>query len=1771
MPKETKLCSSEDKELIMLEAKRNVLFERMQNIYERSKTAHSSEVNGESFLSYCVTVDNIRTEFHKLLDAYNSQLLSINPDSIPNYQAYTAFEDLYCIIKRVQSQLEGKQSAAPGAACTAVRKPRLPAIELMSFDGDIRNWPLFYASFKSTVHDNVSLTDADRLYYLIGKLSPKAQSVFAGVTPSAENYQVIFQSLLDRYQDTRVLASTYFDQALNLKLSGPASSSNFQLFIDKFVTAVNSLKNLKLDNLSDFLLLQLALKKFDTETIRAFEMTERHNKIPTLDSFIKFIKDQCRIFQNTQPSSSSSSSNNNKQQQQQKLNKSRNNNNSVPNPQSYVACSESNNNPHKCLCNDIVHDHFFKCPAFNNLTPTARFKYVKENKACVNCLSIKHKTSDCSSKIKCRSCNQRHHTLLHFNKKSDDPGNLDLVSSPSAVSTLPQVQAASTTAPNPSASQSEVSLCTTSIALARRQQRPRTRTRHETEQQCTASTTILLATAQVIIYDVNDTPCVVRCLLDSASQSSFITSDCFKRLGLWNKFKNSNLIVKGIGGSEKSCKGSVDIKIFSRFNKDVNFNVSSLIVERITDTLPNAQVDVSLLAHLKTLPLADADFAQPGNIDVLIGASVFPHLLLPNIVRSDQYNLPPAIETVFGYVVMGAVPTLHNSHYTTSCCSVLQDNNIDSLLKRFWELEEISTPPPMSRKDLECEEQFRATTVRDDSGRYIVALPFCGDPYSLGDSYAAALRRFHCLERKLDASLKLRGAYNDVMRDYINKGFLSPFVNDGDNALPAYYIPHHGVVREDKTSTKLRVVLDASCRTTSGQSINDILHAGPNLQGDLFNIIIQFRLFEIALSADCRQMFLNIGVRESDRRFQRIFYRFDNSEPLTVYQFNRVCFGLKSSPYHALRVVRQLIADEGDNFPAAAAVASSALYMDDIACSVVSAPQAISLCEELIQLFKRGQFDLVKWTSNSKEVLAHIPDSHKASPDIEFEKSVPHKVLGLRWDKSCDSFRFDVSPPEDKCTKRTMLSTVARLWDIMGFVAPTILYAKLLIKELWLSKCEWDDAPPDHIIAAWKQFCIELSALNQITIPRHLGLVDGCRVNLIGFADASERAYGGVVYLQVRIGSSYSVQLVCAKSKVSPVKTISVARLELCAALLLSQLLHKVRDTVSPHHSINKIYAFTDSKVVLAWIASSPHRWQTFVANRVTKIIELIPADCFNHVAGIENPADCLSRGVTPVNLLHHPLWHRGPSWISHDPSEWPISSFDHNAEDEDVPERKSVSHPVVVEVAESPIYALALRMSSWSKLLRAIVYVCRFISQLPNGTSVSSSDLEVAEYTLLRALQAVHFNKDIQNLKNNTPCSPALLKLKPFLDERGIVRVGGRLSNSDESYNYKHPCILPRHDHVVDLLVDFYHKKHLHAGPELLMSLLRQKYWILAARRVIRHRIHKCNICFKFRPRPIFPPMADLPSQRVNQVNKAFTHTGCDYAGPLQYTPVRGRGIKSRKAWLCIFTCLTTRATHIEVATDLSTVSFLAALKRFLSRRGPIQCLYTDNGTCFVGASSYLRDLNKFLNTEYRSLLQEELSINHIDWKFIPPASPHFGGCWESMVKVVKTHLFKVIGQQILSYEELLTVLAQIEALVNSRPLTALSSDPAEPSALTPAHFLNTAPLSSLPAPEANSSSLLQRHTLLDKLVQSFWQRWRSEYLHQLQARSKWNSPASPIQEGTLVIMINDNSPPLSWPLAVVEKLHTSKDGTTRVVTVKTAKGSYVRPVIRLCPLPTQ
>ncbi|XP_059062673.1 uncharacterized protein LOC131855416 [Achroia grisella] len=1117
-------------------------------------------------------------------------------------------------------------------------------------------------------------------------------------------------------------------------------------------------------------------------------------------------------------------------------------------------------------------------------------------------------------------------------------------------------------------------------------------------------TTVLLATARVLMIDRDGNEHYIRALLDSASQN------------------------------------------------------------KITERLPTVSVDISLFSNFKNLPLADDSYATPGNIDMLIGASIFPHLILSRKVKGQPaYVSPYAIETVLGFVIVGSAPArsntdtsvsnmLDNCNYTTTAHCCVTEPTMESVLCRFWEMEEVNVAPILSPDDKECEAIYAGTTTREDDGRYTVALPFKGNAHSLGDSRRLAEKCFFCLERKMQASPELKQAYDDVITEYLDKSYISPApVNDDSNA-PSYIIPHHGVIRKDKLTSKLRVVLNASAKTSTSVSLNDLLYNGQNLQRNLFDIIVNFRLFSVALSADIRQMFLCIRIRESDRRFQRILYRFSPDEPLQVYQFNRVCFGLKSSPFLALRTIKQLATDEGESFPKAKEAVHTGLYMDDLVYCLDSEDEAIVTAAEIISLMKAGQFDLVKWTSNSQ---------------------------------------------------------------------------------------------------------------------RHVDITKRSVVNIIGFADASEKAYGAVVYFHVENDGVSTVHLISAKSKVAPRKVVSLARLELCAALLLANLINNIVTAVNNRYPIKAIHAFSDSTVALCWIHASPHRWDTFVANRVSKIQSLLSPHNFYHVSGSDNPADCLSRGLTPAQIIHHPLWFNGPQWAKSTFSEWPVTTFNPSAV-MDPPEEKKLSFVTRTPPEESVFIALANRFSSWSKLLRCVVYVCRFAKLLTPLKFITAADLDYAELVILRELQALYFHGEINNLQNGKFCSRSLQRLKPFILE-GIIRVGGRLRNSNLNFDQKHPIVLPRKHHILDLLVDYHHKVNCHAGPDLLMSILRQKYWILSARNLIRHRVHKCVPCFKLRPKSTFPEMSDHKPCRVLETLKPFMHTGTDYAGPFKITITRGRGIRSTKAYICLFVCLTTRAVHIELAGDLSTASFMSALKRFLSRRGPVAHIYSDNGTNYIGAKRTLSELHAFLsskhfNTEFAHVLSE----NRLTWFLNTPAASHFGGNWETNIKSLKTHLFRVVGVQVLSFEEMITVLTQVEAIMNTRPLCrTLSNDPSEPLALTPAHFLNFTPLKYLPAAEIADSSLISRHALLDRLVQTFWKRWRAEYLHTLQSREKWNTPVNQMTVGTVVIVRTENAPPLHWPLGVIEEVFPASDGVIRVVRVKTATGSYLRPVVRLCPLP--
>ncbi|XP_063233612.1 uncharacterized protein LOC134537270 [Bacillus rossius redtenbacheri] len=1006
-------------------------------------------------------------------------------------------------------------------------------------------------------------------------------------------------------------------------------------------------------------------------------------------------------------------------------------------------------------------------------------------------------------------------------------------------------------------------------------------------------------------------------------------------------------------------------------------------------------------------------------------------------------------------------------------------------------------------------------------------------------------------------------------------------VQEPQLTTPSFYIPHHGVLKPDSSTTKLRVVFDASAKDSKGTSLNDQLLTGPKLQRDIADILLSFRDHAVAFTADIRQMYRQILVQEEFRDCQRILWRPSDDDPVCEYRLNTVTYGVSSAPYLAIRTLHQLAADEKDRFPRASSVLLKDTYVDDVVTGAPNAREAISLQRELIDLLKAGGFQLRKFASNDLSLLSWLSEDlvqgSKALP-LDNTCGLPTvKILGLQWQSEVDAFAYNVQPTSSTATKRSILSDLARIFDPLGWLSPVVLLAKCLIQHLWIRCIDWDDPPPADILATWQRFQRELPSLASITISRFVPVTQReLLLEIHGFSDSSEQGYAAVVYLRATSpDGSVSVYLLVGRSKVAPIKRVSLPRLELCGALLLARTMHRILQNYGPHVNLDQIFAWTDSTVVLHWIRGSPHKWKTFVANRVGQIHDLVPAKHWNHVLSDSNPADCASRGLFPSEIADHSLWWTGPSWLYKPPEEWPQLTGLMDSMDETVMEQRIFTLHSVNPLADT---TLLERFSSLSKVKRITAYCLRFVQRLrfkklPPRSPPDANELKDAMMVWVRLAQASAFASDIKALQANQPYRGPLFKLSPFLDPAGILRVGGRLELSDLAYNQRHPILLPKHHRLTDLVIDHLHIHLMHCGPTILQSAVQRDFWIVGARGLIRQRLKKCTLCFRVRPVPRNPPMGNLPVDRVTQA-KPFLKTGVDYAGPFKITMSRLRKARIQDAYLCLFVCFATKAIHLELASDLTTDAFIAAFRRFLSRRGRCSDLHSDCGTNFVGASRLLTGLRAFMSSkDTHDSFAQSLVEHQVTWHFNPPSAPHFGGLWEAGVKSVKSLLIKSVGAQVLTYEELYTLMTQVEAILNSRPLCALSNNPNDMAALTPSHFLVLGPPALVPEPDLSHLKLnrLSRWQLIQQAHQSFWKRWHQDYLQQLQQRPKSLTDQDILSVGTLVLIKDPNLPPLCWKLGRIVKTFPGSDGVVRVAEVKTQQGTFLRPVVKLCPLPAQ
>ncbi|XP_073811694.1 uncharacterized protein [Musca autumnalis] len=522
-------------------------------------------------------------------------------------------------------------------------------------------------------------------------------------------------------------------------------------------------------------------------------------------------------------------------------------------------------------------------------------------------------------------------------------------------------------------------------------------------------------------------------------------------------------------------------------------------------------------------------------------------------------------ETIFGWVLTGPIPlSSPSSTVVSNFCEI----SLDKEIRRFWEVENGTRKKFTSNSDKSCEELFVSTTTRNEDGRYVVRLPFkegFPDKIFLGQSRPSAVSQFLRNESRLLRNPNFKLEYDQVLDEYIQLKHMVPIQTPSSNSNPGhYYMPHHSVVKPDRTTTKVRVVFNASAASSNGQSLNDILHTGPVLQNDLTTLILKWRLFRFVFNAAIQKMYRQILVHSDHTPFQRIVFRNHPGEIIQDFELQTVTFGVNCAPYLAIRTLLQLADDVQSSHPKASSIIRNDMYVDDVLSGAHSLSEAINSKNELKSALSSAGFSLRKWTANSMDILADLPNDHLLCEDfLNFDDSSTAKTLGIRWNARSDSFFFVTTPFPNSCsyTKREILSQISKLFDPAGWLSPCIVVAKIIMQKIWSDGTGWDEVISPITLSQWKIFQSDYSSLDRVSIPRWLHYIPSAEIQFHGFCDASEKAYAAALYVRIARGSSISTHLVYSKTRVAPVKTLSIPRLELCGAVLLAEMIDTLYDS----------------------------------------------------------------------------------------------------------------------------------------------------------------------------------------------------------------------------------------------------------------------------------------------------------------------------------------------------------------------------------------------------------------------------------------------------------------------------------------------------------------------------------------------------------------------------------------------------------------------------------
>ena len=1074
-------------------------------------------------------------------------------------------------VKNGKDLTDSTPPSAPSTRLTGLSKfDRLPRLVLPDFDGTPVGWRPFWEKFQNALSKDTGLTDVDRLAFLnMAVKGEEAKLIIESKTRSGPDYDGAIQALQDRYDQPRQTCRTSLQSVLNHRID--LSSESITKTITLFQTSLAVVKECT-DGSQESLYTVLCELLMPEKLFQNWvEESSKMKKTPGFDHLAEYLRRyQMRFCGRTDTVKTASSDSIAPKRPQPHRPK------PWMQPASYHVQS-----PRKCpLCPTDTHP-LYLCNNFKAQSVEERNSTASRLKVCVNCLSINHFLRECHSTRSCSYCGRKHHSLLHRGHHQQ-------------YNQQPRQSAPPNSDSNPNTSAHAFPSCHTA------QDRPRA----------------FLATCLATI-GAGGRIQKARALMDSGSTLTFVTAKLVQQL----KAKKIKEPTSFTGISQTAVPDSrykVDLDLIPHGDLPA-MPVRAIVLDRISGDLPGFALEgVRGQPFLESLELADPRFDQPGSVDLLFGADILDDVLLHGHATSAD-RTTHACETIYGWALRGKVlpgPAANLVHL----CGQAEESS-DDLLRAFFKVEQApeGTLDPTDEGQ-QALDHFQKTHSRDTDGRYVVRLPKRDTCLSLGCSRDQALRRHHQNRR----SLEKRGKYVDFEKALYEYSLLghAETVPAADLRKPesqSFYLPTHGVVKSSSTTTKLRIVFDASATTSTGISLNDVLLPGPNFYPLLTSVMLAFRTHPIAFCADISKMFREVGLHPEDRDLHRFLQPEPDGGAIRDMRMKRVTFGVTSSPFLATQVLRQLAYDYQDQYPQAAHIILNHFYVDDCLTGSDTLEEAITIRTRLCKLLSNAQMNLRKWKSNSQPLLQSIPEELREEENTQLISPPDQclKALGIHWDTRTDNLH--VATPmlasDDRPTKRKIASDVAKTFDLLGWFSPCIVVVKILLQKLWREKLAWDEPVHEHLAQEWRTWRDQLSLITKHPIPRYK-FIRGKKVTslqLHGFADASDVAYAGVVYLRtVYEDATVSITLLYSKTRVAPLCGATTPRLELCGAQLLSKLLILVAKALAV--PVTNIYAWSDSTIVLSWLSTPPVRLKSYVCNRVMDTIERVPPAQWRHV-----------------------------------------------------------------------------------------------------------------------------------------------------------------------------------------------------------------------------------------------------------------------------------------------------------------------------------------------------------------------------------------------------------------------------------------------------------------------------------------------------------------------------------------------------------------------------